>query len=265
VGPDVEPVFHTREVEAKCSLALFPRSVGSPWDWRDPLLPWARTPARRCPQAREVRARSTNRLARPQTAPSSWSRGARSSIAAWVAHADGSRILGGRAVAVAAQVESANPGTWSFCGCGLGATHVWLERIHRVLRESGHSELSARTLALPEAAVASLTETSLRLVLGNLPIDIVGYPYSLLEATTTGSSGFPVASLPDLATMSWLRPLAAVFAGTSGICTRCWRVACSRSIRRSTLDATRWKSIRRYFAEHPPAAPNRRVQRPSAV
>jgi hypothetical protein len=63
--------------------------------------------------------------------------------------------------------------------------------------------------ALRAAAVATLgdvrvlqeTETSLRLLIGGVPVDAVRYPYPLLEAPVVGPYGFRVAGLRDLAAM----------------------------------------------------------------
>ncbi len=57
------------------------------------------------------------------------------------------------------------------------------------------------TRTLPEAEVVSRTEVMLRLRLGRVPIDIVRYPYPLLEPPGPGPEGFPVASIRDLAAM----------------------------------------------------------------
>ncbi len=49
--------------------------------------------------------------------------------------------------------------------------------------------------------VAAMTEVTLRLDVGGTPVDVVSYPYPLLESTVLGPEGVPVAGLRDLATM----------------------------------------------------------------
>lgn len=49
--------------------------------------------------------------------------------------------------------------------------------------------------------VVSLTDASLRLRIGETPVDIVSYPYELLVRPSSGPEGVPVASVRDLATM----------------------------------------------------------------
>ena len=52
-----------------------------------------------------------------------------------------------------------------------------------------------------DVEVVSLTDASLRLRVGEVPVDIVRYPYPPLDPPTTGREGFPVAGLRDLAAM----------------------------------------------------------------
>jgi Nucleotidyl transferase AbiEii toxin, Type IV TA system len=55
--------------------------------------------------------------------------------------------------------------------------------------------------ALPEFEVDSLTDATLRFRIGGVPVDVVRYPYALLNPPVDGPDHFPVASLEDLATM----------------------------------------------------------------
>jgi hypothetical protein len=55
--------------------------------------------------------------------------------------------------------------------------------------------------AIRGAAVVSHTQAVLRLKLGDLPVDLVSYPYPPLDAPQPGPEGFPVAGLRDLAAM----------------------------------------------------------------
>lgn len=54
---------------------------------------------------------------------------------------------------------------------------------------------------LDGATVVSITDATLTLKLGDLGIDLVKYPYPLLEEPTRSATNFPVASLRDLAAM----------------------------------------------------------------
>jgi hypothetical protein len=54
---------------------------------------------------------------------------------------------------------------------------------------------------LPEFEVDSLTDATLRFRIGGVPVDVVRYPYALLNPPGDGPDHFPVASLEDLATM----------------------------------------------------------------
>lgn len=59
----------------------------------------------------------------------------------------------------------------------------------------------AITGALDDARVLALTDVALRLVVGTVLIDLVRYPYPLVETPSPGPGGFPVAGLRDLAAM----------------------------------------------------------------
>lgn len=54
---------------------------------------------------------------------------------------------------------------------------------------------------LGSAEVVSLTDVTLTLRCGDLAIDLVAYPYPLLEEPGPGPGGFPLAGLRDLAAM----------------------------------------------------------------
>lgn len=53
----------------------------------------------------------------------------------------------------------------------------------------------------PKLRALSLTDASLRMVLNGVPVDIVRYPYRLLEPPSPGPEAFPTAGLRDLAAM----------------------------------------------------------------
>ena len=55
--------------------------------------------------------------------------------------------------------------------------------------------------AVPEFEVTSLTDATLRFRIGNVPVDVVRYPYALLNPSQEGPGHFPMAGLEDLATM----------------------------------------------------------------
>ena len=61
--------------------------------------------------------------------------------------------------------------------------------------------LRRRITTKARAEVVSLSDASLRLVLESASVDIVKYPYPLLEPPRSGPHGFPVAGLRDLAAM----------------------------------------------------------------
>lgn len=54
---------------------------------------------------------------------------------------------------------------------------------------------------LPGFEVDALTDAALRCRVGGVPVDVVRYPYPLLNPAGEGPSGMPTASLEDLATM----------------------------------------------------------------
>lgn len=64
-----------------------------------------------------------------------------------------------------------------------------LERVRSSLVELENSE------------VTSISDATLELRVDGVPVDVVRYPYPLLNPTTPGPETFPVASLEDLATM----------------------------------------------------------------
>lgn len=55
--------------------------------------------------------------------------------------------------------------------------------------------------ALPDAEVVAETDTALRVRTADGPVDVVRYPYPLLEPLQQGPEGCPVAGLRDLAVM----------------------------------------------------------------
>jgi hypothetical protein len=59
----------------------------------------------------------------------------------------------------------------------------------------------ASFVELPDAEVTSLSDATLALQVGGVPVDVVRYPYPLLNPTSMGPERFPVASIEDLATM----------------------------------------------------------------
>ncbi len=60
---------------------------------------------------------------------------------------------------------------------------------------------AALLAGLADAQVVSATDASLHLRVGSTPLDVVRYPYPLLESPSLGPSNFPVAGLIDLSTM----------------------------------------------------------------
>jgi hypothetical protein len=52
-----------------------------------------------------------------------------------------------------------------------------------------------------EVEVVSASDASLRVLLGEVPVDLVRYPYAPLEAPRVGVEAFPIAGLRDLAAM----------------------------------------------------------------
>ncbi|HEY3495126.1 MAG TPA: hypothetical protein VGK73_10590 [Polyangiaceae bacterium] len=58
-----------------------------------------------------------------------------------------------------------------------------------------------RFVEIREAEIDSLTNAALHGRIGSVPVDVVNYPYPLLNPTEEGPGGFAVASLEDLAVM----------------------------------------------------------------
>lgn len=54
---------------------------------------------------------------------------------------------------------------------------------------------------VPDLQVISTTDAALRVRVGEVPVDIVRYPYGLLDAPEPGPEAFPVAGVRDLAAM----------------------------------------------------------------
>ncbi len=60
---------------------------------------------------------------------------------------------------------------------------------------------AALVASLPDVEVIAVTDVALHLRTAQTPIDVVRYSYPPLEPPTPGPAGFPLASIPDLATM----------------------------------------------------------------
>lgn len=98
-------------------------------------------------------------------------------------------------------------------GLGLylaGGTAITVHLGHRTSRDidlftrqpTGDLEaVRSRFVELGEAEVDSLTDAALRGRVGSVPVDVVRYPYPLLNPTVEGPRGFAVASLEDLCVM----------------------------------------------------------------
>lgn len=98
-------------------------------------------------------------------------------------------------------------------GLGLylaGGTALAFNLGHRVSRDldlfsldpSLDLERARRAFAaLADVEIDSLTDASLRFRIGAVPVDVVRYPYPLLNPPGDGPDHFPIASLEDLATM----------------------------------------------------------------
>ncbi len=92
-----------------------------------------------------------------------------------------------------------------------GGTAVAFHLRHRTSRdldlfgEPGAADLErvrAEVMAtLDDAEVVAFTDVAMHLKTSAGAIDIVAYPYALLETANAGPAGFPVAGLLDLATM----------------------------------------------------------------
>jgi hypothetical protein len=63
------------------------------------------------------------------------------------------------------------------------------------------SAARAELVKLPNVEVISITDAALMIRLEQVPVDVVRYPYPLLQATSEGPAPFPIAGLLDLATM----------------------------------------------------------------
>jgi hypothetical protein len=59
----------------------------------------------------------------------------------------------------------------------------------------------ASLVELPHAEVTSISDATLALRINDVPVDVVRYPYGLLNPTTSGPNEFPVASVEDVVTM----------------------------------------------------------------
>ncbi|KYF49679.1 hypothetical protein BE08_13220 [Sorangium cellulosum] len=56
-------------------------------------------------------------------------------------------------------------------------------------------------VVVPDLQVISITDAALRVRVGDVPVDIVRYPYGLLDVPVPGPEAFPTAGLRDLAAM----------------------------------------------------------------
>jgi Nucleotidyl transferase AbiEii toxin, Type IV TA system len=61
--------------------------------------------------------------------------------------------------------------------------------------------VEAASAVLPDLAILTTTDAAVRLRVGDVPVDLVRYPYAPLDAPETGSEALPVAGLRDLAAM----------------------------------------------------------------
>ncbi|HEX6277448.1 MAG TPA: nucleotidyl transferase AbiEii/AbiGii toxin family protein [Polyangiaceae bacterium] len=98
-------------------------------------------------------------------------------------------------------------------GLGLylgGGTAIAIHLGHRISRDldlfSRAADLDLESVRstlveLPNSEVTSVTDATLAMLVDTIPVDVVRYPYPLLNPTTRGPEEFPVASLVDLATM----------------------------------------------------------------
>lgn len=62
-------------------------------------------------------------------------------------------------------------------------------------------QVRSSLVALTDVEVDSMTDATLRVRVAGVPVDIVRYPYPLLNPPLEGPAGVPVAQLQDLATM----------------------------------------------------------------
>ncbi len=91
-----------------------------------------------------------------------------------------------------------------------GGTGIGMHLHHRISRDidlfSEGPELDLEHTRdvfsrLEDVTVVSLTDATLAVRFGAVPVDVVKYPYALLNPLESAPGGFPVASLGDLATM----------------------------------------------------------------
>jgi hypothetical protein len=91
-----------------------------------------------------------------------------------------------------------------------GGTAIAVHLGHRVSRDidlftrAAAKDLESareRFVEIREAEVDSLTNVALHGRIGSVPVDVVNYPYPLLNPTEEGPGAFAVASLEDLAVM----------------------------------------------------------------
>jgi hypothetical protein len=86
------------------------------------------------------------------------------------------------------------------------AVHLQHRRSDDLDLFSARRDVDLETIAeeiasLPGVTIVSATDTAIKLRLGNVPVDVVRYPYPLLRQASPGPEGFPVATLLDLAVM----------------------------------------------------------------
>ena len=137
-----------------------------------------------------------------------------------------------------------------------------------------------------DVKVVTVGDATLHMEIGGVPVDVVRYPYPLLEEPRSGPAGFPVAGLLDLATnklaaiakRGLLRDFWDLYAiGKSGVTlseacaayVKRFHVAESdlyhvtlgltwfedaeaETVRPKGMNDKLWKAIRRYFEEHAP-------------
>jgi hypothetical protein len=88
-----------------------------------------------------------------------------------------------------------------------------------------------------DVQVVRVGDATLQLEIGGVPVDVVRFPYPLLEPPTPGPGRFPVAGLLDLAT----NKLAAI--SKRGL---------RRAVYPTGMTARLWGSIQRYFEREVP-------------
>ncbi|MCP4674042.1 MAG: nucleotidyl transferase AbiEii/AbiGii toxin family protein [Deltaproteobacteria bacterium] len=106
--------------------------------------------------------------------------------------------------------------------------------------EQVHREIVSK---LDDVEIISITDVSIHLKTEQSPVDIVRYPYPLLEQPTVGPHGFSVASLVDLAAMK----LAAI--AKRGIKRDFWDLYEILSRTEMSLDQC-FKSYKKKFGKH---------------